>query len=373
MTDSMTERGAALIATLILMMILLPLGAYVVLQCRTDWLLERNFRAELEAFYAAEAGLEHAVAEIEPGQSFDDVLAGPDRIAGTSDDGVFPFREGTPVDFASASLRYDVRLALTSGNMLSIVSYGSGRHGATKVVAALAARSALPFTPAALYAAGDIRGIDLGSGQLLLSGLDHLLSDAPASANGSAPAVAALASPDAAAEEALRLQLAGGLAGQFVGAGGTPSLATTGDLRVQNHATRLAAQPTSVRLGTLNVSDTAVLGTPRTPQISVVAGDADIAGWLSGTGILIVGGSLHVTGTFEFSGLVIALNSLLLESSGSMLITGALWQGPAADAALELRGSGAIMYSSRALGAVDAAFPGLLPHAVVLTGWQEQL
>lgn len=369
----MTQRGAALLAALILIMILLPLGAYVILQCRTDLLLERNFRAELEAFYAAEAGLEHALAEIEPGQSFDDVLAGPDGIPGTADDGMFPFREGTAAAFTSAPLGYDVRLSLTAGNLLAIISSGSGRQGATKVVAGLAARSPWPFTPAALYSGGDIRRLDLGSGRLLLSGVDHLLSDAPANPTGGAAAVAALAGPDAAAEAALREQLPAALAGQLLGAGGAPSIATSRSLPVQTYATRLAAQQASVRLGALTVGDTTVLGTPRTPQISVVDGDVDVAGWLGGYGVLIVQGALHVSGTFEFTGLVIVLNSMLCESSSNMLITGALWQGSMPNADIELRSSGAVVYSRAALAAADAAVPGLLPHAVILTGWREQL
>jgi hypothetical protein len=54
-------------------------------------------------------------------------------------------------------------------------------------------------------------------------------------------------------------------------------------------------------------------------------------------------------------------------------ITGALWQGPTVDERLELRSSGAIVYSSPALAAADTAFPGILPHAAVVSGWEEEL
>jgi hypothetical protein len=368
----MSNRGTALMATLIIIMILLPLGAYVVLQCRTDLMIERNFGAEIEAFYAAEAGLEHALAEIDPGQAFDDVLAGPDRIAGTADDGSFPFREGPPGAFPFPPLGYDVRVTAAGHNVLSIVSRGTGRYGATKVVTALVVP--LAFTPAALYSQGDIRRLDLGGGQLLLSGLDYPSSDSPASPTGTAAPVPALASPNADAEQDLRRRLPEeNLAGRLVGSGDTPSIATSSAINVQTYADRFAAQPACVHLSALG--DTAVLGTPGTPQISLVEGDAVISesDQLSGSGVLVVRGTLHVTGTLKFTGLIIALNGILLELSGKATITGALWQGPTMDDRLQLRSSGAIVYSSRALAAADAAFPGLLPHAAVVSGWEEEL
>ncbi len=155
----MNQRGTALIATLALIMILLPVGAYVVLQCRTDLMIERNFNAELETFYAAEAGLEHAIAEIRPGQSFDNILAGPDRIPETADDGWFPFEEGAPAAFPYPPFAYDVRVTPAGDNLLSVVSRATGRAGANKTVAALVRRSPLPFTPAALYAARSVAPI----------------------------------------------------------------------------------------------------------------------------------------------------------------------------------------------------------------------
>jgi hypothetical protein len=370
MIGAMGNRGTALIAALSIIMILLPLGAYVVLQCRTDLLIERNFRAEVEAFYAAEAGLEHAIAEIDPGQSFDAVLAGPDRIAGTADDGAFPFRHGPPSDFASPQLSYDVRATPVAGNMLSLVSRGTGRYGATKVVTALVARSPIVFTPAALYVQGDIRRLDLGGG-LLLSGLDHRIDDPPASPMGTAAPTAALASPDAEAEQDLRRRLPEDVAARLPGAGGAPSIATSPTFNVQGYADRFAAQSSSVHLSALG--ETATLGTPGTPQISVVDGDAYISGWLHGNGVLVVRGTLDVMGTFEFTGLVVALNGILFEPASNITINGTLWQGPAMDDRLQLRGSGAIGYSSSALTAVDTAFPGILPHAAVVNGWEEQL
>ena len=92
MTSRLDQRGTALVAALGVAIMLLPVGAFVMLQAHTDIAVERNLRHGLETFYAAEAGLEHAVAEIPPGVSFDALLVGPDQVADTRDDGRFPFR-----------------------------------------------------------------------------------------------------------------------------------------------------------------------------------------------------------------------------------------------------------------------------------------
>lgn len=369
----MTQRGTALVVTLSIIMVLLPLGAYLVLQCRTDLMIQRNFRNEVEAFYVAEAGLDHAVADIPPGQSFDDVLAGPDGIAGTADDGLFPFSEGAAGEFPYAPFHYEVRVTLTANNSLSILSHGTGKDGATKVVGALVSRSPLPFTPAALYVQNNMGRVELGPGTFLLSGLDHRLDDTPEKPSGTAAPVPALGSPDGEAESALRNHLPDELAGRFLGAGGPPSIAVTPPFDVLALALRLADQPQCARFGAVASGESLEFGTPRVPQISVVSGDVEVPGRLVGNGVLVIQGTLHVGGTFDFTGIVIALGGLVFDPSSNVEIAGAFWHGRTEDERLRLLGTGAIMYSSLALAGVDNAFPGLLPHAAVVTGWVEEL
>ena len=178
MTASGAQRGSALIAVLGLMTLLLPLGALVSLQARMDLLVQRNLLADAEVFYVADAGVEHAVAEIGPGVGFDAVLAGPDRVPGTADDGIFPFRAGPPAAFPAQPFAYDVRVARRPDGRIRIVATGRGRHGATKVIAAIVARAALPFTPAALYL-DDGPSVDLGSAGMVVSGHDHDIGGVP--------------------------------------------------------------------------------------------------------------------------------------------------------------------------------------------------
>jgi hypothetical protein len=82
---------------------------------------------------------------------------------------------------------------------------------------------------------------------------------------------------------------------------------------------------------------------------------------------------LHVSGTLAFTGLVVALGGIICESSSDVQVMGALWRTASPDPRLYLNGHGVIAYSSAALVAADSAFPGLLPHAAVVAGWQETL
>lgn len=372
MTYVLNRRGVALVAVLAVVMILLPVGAFVTLQCRTDLLIQHNLRAEIEAFYVAEAGLEHALAEIPPATSFDTVLAGPDRIAGTSDDGIFPFAEGAPSEFPSAPFRYDVRVAQASSDVLTVQSTGTGVNGATKVVIALVRRSPFPTSPAALHVDGDASTLDLGSGGFLLSGWDHQIGDSTADATGAGTALPALSSSSAAAEATLRSRLWGESAQRVVGAGGTPSLATASPIDVQRYATACAARPERVE-PTAPGGDPSVLGTVQTPQLSIITGDLDVSGELTGAGILVVQGTWHVTGQVAFTGLVLAMGGIVFEPSSQVSVTGAVWRAASNDGRLQLMGSGGIGYSRAALAVADTAFAWLLPHAAVVASWQEQL
>lgn len=367
----MDERGTALAAALCIIIVLLPLGALVALQCRTDLAIRHNLRTEIEAFYVAEAGLEHAVAEIGPGQSFAALLVGPDGVPGTADDGVFPFREGVPAPFPRAPYRYEVHVEDAQGAMVRLISQGMGEHGASKIVEGVVGRSAFPVTPAALYAERDLSGFDMGTGGFSISGFDHQPQDGSASSDPGS-AVAALSSPSGDTEASLRQHFWLNDADRLTGAGGTPSISTTTALGVERYAAAVTQQGQAVILTGLHGTPP-VLGAPSAPQLTVVAGPLDIADSLTGSGVLVVQGMLHVAGSFNFTGLVVAMGGVVSDPASTVAVAGALWCGPSQDERLEFRGHGAVAYSRSALSAVDRAWPALLPHAAMLVAWQESL
>jgi hypothetical protein len=176
---------------------------------------------------------------------------------------------------------------------------------------------------------------------------------------------------DAAA--ALRQRLSEAEAQRLTGAGEPPSIATTPALDLQAYATSIAAHPLRVDLAPADIGGSAVIGTAGAPQLTVVAGDLVVSGQLSGSGVVVVRGSLQVTGTLSFTGLVLVMGALICESSSTLTVYGGFWRGASVDERLALQGAGAIAYSSAALAGVDAVFPGLLPRAAIVAGWQEQM
>ncbi len=368
----MNERGVALITVLLLLLIVTPLAAMAFLQARTDWLLERNLLAEQEAFYVAEAGLEHAVGSIPPGALLASLWTGRDGIAGTADDGAFPFEGGLPAPFPHPPFRYDVRVERRDRGV-GLVSTGLGRHGAQKTVRGIVDQSPLPFTPGAVSAQAEALRFDLGTAGFALSGLDHRLSDAAGVATGSAPAVPGLAVATDSAVTTMRGQLGSDALARVQGAGGLPSIAA-GTVPDVEALVRAAAQRADVvALSALQAAEPVVLGDRSTPQVTVVSGDADISGALDGAGVLVVQGALRITGSFRFTGLVVAGGNVAFDAASTAEVRGAFWSAAARDGRVEFLGRGGVAYSSEALQLVDAAFPTLLPHEAVLLGWEEVL
>ena len=127
------QRGAALVATLAIALVLLPVGAWMLMQTRGDFLVGRNLRSELETLFVADAGVAHALAQITADNSFD-------RLLGAKS-GVSPFGGAAPA-FPAPPFRYDVIVSPASSDTLRIVSAGYGRNGASKRVVALLKRDA---------------------------------------------------------------------------------------------------------------------------------------------------------------------------------------------------------------------------------------
>ena len=73
------ERGAALILALLAMTILMALGAALVVITSTETIVAGNFRDSRQAFYAAEAAAELAVAELRTRPNWIEFVEGTER------------------------------------------------------------------------------------------------------------------------------------------------------------------------------------------------------------------------------------------------------------------------------------------------------
>jgi hypothetical protein len=346
------QSGHALLTTMIAAACLMPLGAFAAMQARLDFVVQHHTRAALETFVVAESGLEHALADLALDPRFDRLLLGPDRQAGTADDGTYPFAHPPPAWFPAAPFRYQVRVTPQGPAALELVASGFGPLNATRVVAATVVRDPSPYVPGALaLAAGNVA---------LALGPDFRITGTAASASEAGlPAVAA---DSVAAAAALAAALPPGAGTQLVGRGGTPSIADAALASAETLAAAAAQQPVARALAS-DVQGSLGNGLFVSPA-SLHLTDA------SGSGILVVAGMLELSGVTSFSGLIVALGNLRVDLGSQVAIDGAVLVGRGG-ALVSLAGAGHIAYDARIIAGVDTAFPGLLPRRARVTGWHE--
>ncbi len=77
--ESAQQEGVALLITLLALSLLSLLGLYLTLNANTELQISDNYETQIQATYAALAGLNHARAAIR-GLNFDDLLRGPDGV-----------------------------------------------------------------------------------------------------------------------------------------------------------------------------------------------------------------------------------------------------------------------------------------------------
>lgn len=323
---------------------------FAALQARLDLLVQNYTRGALQTFAVAESGLEHALADIAADPRFERLLAGPDRQSGTADDGQFPFTHPPPELFPAAPFRYEVRVAAVGADRAEITARAFGPLGAVRTLVATVARDAQPAIAAALALARGDPAIALGGG-FQLAGADR---------SATAPAVAGLAIGDA-AEVAATGDRLGAAVAQITGAGGSPSITSAALPDLAALAGTAARHSGAVTLGS---EAGGTLGT----GLFVAPGSLRLSD-ASGSGVLVVGGTLELAGMTTFTGLVVALGDVRIDPGNTVTIDGAVLGG---GAAVSLRGSGRIGYDAREIARVDAAYPGLLPRRARITGWREQ-
>lgn len=346
------ETGNALISTLMITASLLPLGAFALMQARMDLLLQHHARDATEAFYVAESGLEHALADLARDPLFNRLLAGPDGIAGTADDHAFPFHAAPPPFFPSAPSRYEIEVQARSPGMVDVIARGFGSGTAGHALGVAVDQSAAAYAPGAIYSGADRVTLVL-SADTGVSGLDRSGQDDPL------PAIAVRNDVTA---DALRDGLDAGAAARLRGVGDTPSIAVTTFPEIETLAAAFASDSGTRTIGP------AVEGSLGS-GVAVCAGSLAI-GSADGSGVLIIHGDLLVSGQFDFSGLLLVLGDVTFDRGSEVHLSGGLMQGPGSRR-LHFLGSGLVSSDSQVLAQVDREFPGRLPRRASVAGWRE--
>jgi len=112
------------------------LAGFAVLRCRPHVLIQQNARRDVEAFYAAEAGLVEALTQLPPSASLATALRGPDGVAGTVDDGTLQVRSSSGIPLPSG-LQLQLKVETASSGLLRLVSSAMSARGSAKVLEGL--------------------------------------------------------------------------------------------------------------------------------------------------------------------------------------------------------------------------------------------
>jgi hypothetical protein len=337
------ESGHALITALIATALLMPLGAFAVMQARLDFLVQHHTRAASETFAVAESGLEHALADLTRDPRFDRLLAGPDRRTGTPDDGEYPFAAAPPAFFPAAPFRYDVRVAAQAADRVEVVSRGYGQLASIRGVAAAVQRSALPYLPGALASDAPVVDLRIGSDWSLDGG-----AGLPAVAVGSTEAADRLRAQLGTDE---RARLAGAA---DIGVAGIPAFDALLGAAARGAGARRIGGDLGGGLG----------------EGLFLASGATRLRDVTGSGILLVDGPLEIDGSLAFEGLIATSGGVAVDPGASVALTGSLLQGSRGGPLL-LRGSGRLAYDDRVAARLATIYPGLLPSRARIAGWRE--
>jgi len=397
------QEGMVLVTALMFMVILFLLGTTAYLITSNDLKISGNYKTSKQAFYVAEAGIEHAISVLKNTADFTKVLRGNDLDPDTLDDnGILSFQTpGEPVSFAGGT--YDVRVwdnadgddepYSDKDKKVFVTSIGTmDGSGATATIVAQFWGNHLPVeVPGAVAIYGDGPGLDMGAGPggpAYISGFDHSVPD-DFTCSGVNCDGDLLNEGDDGYHEPVP-----GLYVEVTSENMDPSSEyatedddTTAPPTSQNvfgepeavynteETDQLAEwlalassyldteNPNAIYLdGSTTIASNTVYGTREDPVVLVIDGDLTMhaSGNIDGAGILIVNGDLTISGTLHWEGIILVTSdaNLVVDTFGNFILLGALVVAPEAgnSAFVTLNGNTEIVYSSEAINNSEDSF-----------------
>ena len=385
------QSGAALVMTLLILLVFLTLGVSALLFSALDLKAATSDHTGHQAFFVAEAGIQRALNSINHVGVIDftsDIV----NCWSTCPGARTPLWNSDPqvmsADFTS--LRYSVQVTADPADPTrkgTLTSTGIGDNNSRRTIRVSLVRGGIGGTPGAVYAAADAVNPQFTGNQFLVDGNDYNLTGTQVAGANPKPGIS---TRNDSATSTVQTALNSSQQNNVQGLGyssnpPTASVMTTsgpslGDLyQIIND---LLAKPhvdwTSNRI---NAGD--VLGTIDSPQITYLT-QSDVTvqatgnGHAAGAGILIADGSLTINGTLDFVGWIIVRGSTSIGTAtspdgtittGDANILGSLWTG---DFNIKIGGNANILYSSAAMQLAGGAGGGnSTPAPMIITSWQE--
>lgn len=322
------ERGVVLVTALMVMALLTVMGISALNTSDTELKISGNQRVATQAFYLAEAGIQHAagvfrtydVATLESTDLTSQALGGGSYSAGVTNNLTNAIRE---------------RVVLTS----------TGTLGATtRKIEAIFERPRHSFDPDGAFGVyGDKPNLTLPGNKKPIDGRDW---DIPNNFNCSGAGCAGTVTGSAPKPGLYVSDTT--LTGPNQGVEGSPPVMKGGGAQTADDWKSMAAQ--LIPLANKN-PDAANLGTRDNPTISYIDKGMSFSGSGDGAGILIVEktGNLNFKGTFHYEGIIIVLDNGGIDSFGSTsdLFGAVIMVGDNINAAFG--GNAMVKYSSKAI------------------------
>ncbi len=393
-----SEGFALFIAILVMAIIMLFVGASMLLS-RVDTKITSNFKLETQALEVADAGLQHALAEIPKGYDFN-LICGEENPP--------PCDLLSDISFPSApGFSYTVTVESNSPELV-LVSTANGPNDTKRQVQAYVNRSAVDFTsPGALYLPASSVDADFNKANnpgMFITGDDTSYTDSDsdgwADSTSAGPAQSAqgvaVINPGAKTDFLLGLEVSNFNLVQGAEYSESPSIvpsvSTTTDIfDVNQIAVNFYNNASTVKYLDglkINCSSPCTLGTDASPQITYLREDGKdhihLDGLVTGSGVLITEGRTHLYGDFEFHGIVVNVNigttggethpegedpdPLVLKENAK--IFGTVLIGPTGgDQSITMKDDAKIYYSSDAIKEAEKLCPNCFPQPPGVFAW----
>jgi len=332
------RRGFAMVGALLALVVATLFTATLADLGRGELVIARNEQRAAVALAALDGCTAVVLRALPLGWWFDDVLAGPDGVGGTLDDGALPTPAGcvgTATAVAAAAPRLRVVLEASRG--------GGRRRGE-----AIVGRAATPG-PAALLWLPDGARAGLVAGTLALDG---------AAGDGAWAGLAAASEPSVLDLWASRQP------GHVRTTPSTPA-------PIWSPAPPVAALVVAARAAAA-VPAEAALGSDPTlaPALGLADGRLTIASPRWARGILIVAGRLEVHATLDVDGLLVVGGGVHVAPGALLRVRGAVWSDTRSAAAFDVWGSAHVRRDPGALA--TGANMLTLPHEPRLVAWRDR-
>jgi Tfp pilus assembly protein PilX len=375
-----SERGMALVTTMLLLTVFLSLGMFALQFSTLDTQIANNHITGTQALDVAESGLAHALRTMN-GIGVTNFQA---DIASRWNTLFSPNPKSMP---NAPQLTYQVAVAALAGdpaNLGTITVTATGYSRAKRVLQANIRRMPNFDGRGALYLASDSVSPAFNGSAFEIDGNDSDLAGQRIAGGEVLPGISTRNdSVTSDVKDALNNNQIDSVQGAgYSTSPHTPSVLTTGgpsvtDLNqiISDILSRSGVQ--TYDSDSFNGNTT--LGTLANPQITHLTADSvDLNGSASGCGILIADGNVKINGDLDFTGWIIVRGETEITAQsnddtvvlGNATIIGSLWTG---DLNVRVGGSAIINYSSQALALADAVQGGgnPVPRPMMITSWTE--